>query len=70
MKAEMIWGTLLAVDGENLTIDTTTHTPEGETLVFPSEGLGINEEWVKSWLGCRGTRFTIIDGMVKEVSEG
>lgn len=70
MKAELIWGTLMRVDGENVAIHTTAHTPEGETLVFPSEGLGINEEWVKSWLGHINARFTVIDGVVKNVAEG
>jgi len=69
MKAELLSGTLMGLDGENLTIYTTSHTPEGETLIFPSEGLGINEGWLKSWLGYKGARFTVIDGVVKEVSE-
>lgn len=69
MKAELIWGTLIAVDGENLTISTTSHTPEGETLVLPSQGLGINESWINTWLGTGGVRFTVIDGVVKDVSE-
>ncbi len=69
MKAELIWGTLMEVDGEKLTISTTTHTPEGEILVFPSEGLGIDERWVNTWLGYKNARFKVIDGVVKEVSE-
>ena len=67
MKAELIWGRLLAVDGKDLTISTTTHTPEGETLVFPSEGFDINEEWFKTWSD-KQARFTVIEGVVKEIA--
>jgi len=56
------------VDGDNLTIYTTTHTPEGETLTYPSEGLGIDEKWFRTWSE-REARFTVIDGVVKEISE-
>ena len=69
MKAEIIRGFLKAVDGDNLTIFTTTHTPEGEILPFPHEGLGIDENWFRTW-SKQEARFTIIDGVVKEVSEG
>ncbi len=65
MKAEIIRGYLKAVDGENLTIYTT---PEGETLTFPSEGLGIDEKWFRAWSD-QEARFTVIDGVVKEVSD-
>lgn len=68
MKAEIIWGYLKAVDSDNLTIYTTTHTPEGETLTYPSEGLGIDEKWFRTWSE-REARFTVIDGVVKEISE-
>ncbi len=69
MKGELIIGHLMAVAGEKLTIYTETHTPEGETLTLSSTGLPIDEDWIRHWLGRRGTRFTIIDDMVKEVSE-
>lgn len=68
MKAEIVRGYLKAVDGENLTIYTTTRTPEGETLTFPSEGLGIDEKWFRTWSD-QEARFTVIDGVVKEVSD-
>ena len=68
MKAELILGYLKAVDGEKLTIYTTTHTPEGETLVLPSEGLGINEKWFRTW-SVREAQFTIIDGVVKDIDQ-
>ncbi len=68
MTTELIWGRLMAVDGEHLIIFTTMHTPEGETLALPSEELSIDEAWIKTWLGVGGIRFTVIDGVVKEVS--
>lgn len=69
MKAEVITGYLKAVDGENLTIFTRTHNPEGEILTFPSEGLSIDERWFRTWRD-QEARYMVIDGVVKEVSEG
>ncbi len=70
MTTELIWGRLMQIDGEHLIITTNTRTPEGEILALPSEGLGIDETWVKTWLGVGGMCFTVIDGVVKEVSRG
>ena len=70
MTTELIWGTLMAVDGEHLIINTSTRTPEGETMALPSEELGIDEEWVETWLGVGGIRFTVVGGVVKEISRG
>ena len=68
MKAEIIRGYLKAVDGNILTIFTTAHTPEGEILSLPSEGLGIDEKWFRTW-SVREAQFTIIDGVVKDIDQ-
>lgn len=65
MTTELIRGRLMEIDGEHLII----RTPEGETLALLSEGLGIDEAWVRTWLGVGAMCFTVIDGVVKEVSK-
>lgn len=63
MKAEIIRGKLIAVDGEELTIATSDY-PEGQ--IYESEGLGIDEKWMKTWLG-EWADWVIIDRIVKGV---
>lgn len=63
MKAEIIRGNLIAVDGEELTIGSSDY-PEGKN--YESEGLNIDEEWVKTWLG-GWADWVIIGGVIKSV---
>jgi hypothetical protein len=65
MATELIRGRLMEIDGEHLII----RAPEGETLALLSQGLGIDEAWIKTWLGVGGMCFTVTDGVVVEVSK-
>lgn len=64
MKAELIRGKLIAVDGEKLTLEE----PDSSQRKFPSEGLNVDEAWIKTYLGS-WQDWTVIDGVVKELRQ-
>ena len=64
MKAELIEGNLIRVTDKELTLQIAG-PPAGEEI-YPHEGLNIDEDWIKRFLGT-AVRCTVIDGVVKAV---
>lgn len=63
MKAEIIRGRLIAVNGDKLTI-AHADIPDGD--IYRCEDIDVDEKWTRTWLG-EWADWVIINGAVKEV---
>ncbi len=64
MEAKFIEGNIIKITDKKLTLQTAGSPPGEET--YPHEGLNIDEEWIKRFLGT-AVRCTLINGVIKVI---